>query len=877
MSIICRCTQSFLRYFFISNPLSRQKMATGGEHNYHQNIQNLYKECVTPVLKTLLLQRVKELKEPNQPDEKWTVNLFLHKHKRQLFPCLRTEHLEDVLYPFEEPTNMDNWDFTTYVLVLLQVCKLSENLQQDLINLDELAKKIQLKPKNELSEGIYYAYQDRIRCRITQICKSLDDGGNSHNILSRFEEVRPLTSRSKYPNGFAQKFEKDVQVVSQCDTDAITYLEWIEDKLKKIEVNPLVPELEVVVILKHYNERDEQRVSRYIETAFMEAVRKYDVAVSTSLDEKGFNPKQVDGAVSKSLLVEENIQFYVKRLFEGQQRITSVTRGCVKLKIQCETVRAVIDLLEQSITGLLTFNLATLEDKIRLFQGHELFDIYVGVTRESCWKLVNELKTVAFGGYRQGRLHEKLTINHKRIEDGQKIVIKSRPTTVTSVQDLRRIVSSNERMQTCRKLSELLTRQLPLSEGTINVSLDVIPDIEVKSKYDPDFRKWKEDETLDTIADTKKNYFKCLHHVYPKRVVSESGSKSVDIINEDSSSHPPHTYPKTPLHFGGETTEVSKRMHMKLQRQKDEMKQELEQLAILPDTLDLELERLLIREQTALPYAADQDLCMKSLTNPEISSWNKDKEKKEIRAIKVKSYEPDSIKLKEDKTEPTDALTLKKLGEILLGTDGLGGFGFIRGMAVVGDRFLVAADYVGNFVQCFDMDSGKQQEFEKDDDGKKLFKWPASLAVSPDHSIIYIADCIKNTVTSLTQDGRILGVVDLKENLHYESNDQVNGNEVRSMVIWSECVNKAKTPLTLISSTELHLTGSVKSSSAFSNQELKAEAFFAKASKDLKTQQVGITKTSEPVFPTVQQGFLDEPVQQAPSRHIDAGWLARKQ
>ncbi|XP_052788493.1 uncharacterized protein LOC128223242 [Mya arenaria] len=812
---------TILRYFFISNPLSRQKMATGGEHNYHQNIQNLYKECVTPVLKTLLLQRVKELKEPNQPDEKWTVNLFLHKHKRQLFPCLRTEHLEDVLYPFEEPTNMDNWDFTTYVLVLLQVCKLSENLQQDLINLDELAKKIQLKPKNELSEGIYYAYQDRIRCRITQICKSLDDGGNSHNILSRFEEVRPLTSRSKYPNGFAQKFEKDVQVVSQCDTDAITYLEWIEDKLKKIEVNPLVPELEVVVILKHYNERDEQRVSRYIETAFMEAVRKYDVAVSTSLDkvwkklihvngiervkavsaalenlmrvmkwrnaarankrikrgekktreqaevkerdadktkqvfvdlegtiitqagyineidqygrrsnviisgikegagssietpeetskmviktlneniksldmamkdidmchrlgrpsdrarpiivryisrmdrnillkrrkelkdEKGFNPKQVDGAVSKSLLVEENIQFYVKRLFEGQQRITSVTRGCVKLKIQCETVRAVIDLLEQSITGLLTFNLATLEDKIRLFQGHELFDIYVGVTRESCWKLVNELKTVAFGGYRQGRLHEKLTINHKRIEDGQKIVIKSRPTTVTSVQDLRRIVSSNERMQTCRKLSELLTRQLPLSEGTINVSLDVIPDIEVKSKYDPDFRKWKEDETLDTIADTKKNYFKCLHHVYPKRVVSESGSKSVDIINEDSSSHPPHTYPKTPLHFGGETTEVSKRMHMKLQRQKDEMKQELEQLAILPDTLDLELERLLIREQTALPYAADQDLCMKSLTNPEISSWNKDKEKKEIRAIKVKSYEPDSIKLKEDKT-----------------------------------------------------------------------------------------------------------------------------------------------------------------------------------------------------------------------------------
>ncbi|XP_052790972.1 uncharacterized protein LOC128224913 isoform X2 [Mya arenaria] len=838
-------------YFFISNPLSRQKMATGGEHNYHQNIQNLYKECVTPVLKTLLLQRVKELKEPNQPDEKWTVNLFLHKHKRQIFPCLRNEHLEDVLYPFEEPTNMDNWDFTAYVLVLLQVCKLSENLQQDLINLDELAKKIQLNPNNKLSEGIYYAYQDRIRCRITQICQSLDDGGNSHNILSRFEEVRPLISRSKYPNGFAQKFEKDVQVVSQCDSDAITYLEWIEDRLKRIEVNPLVPELEVVVILKHYNESDEQSVSRYIETAFMEAVKKYDVAVSTSIDEKGFNPDQVDEAVFESADVMDEIQFYVKRLFEGQQRVTSVTRGCVKLKIQCETVRVVIDLFEKSINGLLTFNLATLEDKIRLIQGHELFDIYVGVTRESCWKLVNELKTVAFGGYIQGRLHEKLTINHKRIEDGQKIVIKSRPTTVTSVQDLRRIISSNERVQTCRKLSELLTRQLPLGEGTINVSLKVIPDIEVKSKYNPDFSDWKEDETLDTMADTKKNYFKSLHHVYPKRVVSELGSKSVDIINEDSSYHPLHTYPKTPLHFGSETTEISKRMHMKLPRQKDEMKQELERLAILPDTLDLELDRLLIREQTAWPYAADQDLGVKILTNPEFSSRNKHKELvKEIRAFKSK-YEPDSIKLKEDKTEPTVALTLKKLGEMeLLGTDGHGEFCSISGMTVVGDRFLVAADYAGNCVRCFDMDSGKQQvrwydskllpcgittipgnrvavtsrnevwflrvtekgdllfenkinakercyaiassgdnlivcyvfpdpgvqildmkgnvikKFEKDDDGEKLFKWPASLAVSPDQSIIYIADCIINTVTSLTQDGRIVGVVNVKLNQH---------------------------------------------------------------------------------------------------------------
>ncbi|WAR10858.1 hypothetical protein MAR_035934, partial [Mya arenaria] len=216
-------------------------MATGGEQNFNKDIQNLYKECVTPLLKALLLQRVKELKEPNQPDEKWTVNLFLHKNKRQLFPCLRSEHLEDVLYPYEEHTNLDNWDFTAYLIVLLNACKLNESLEEDLINLEELANKTLLCPNNKLSEGIYFAYQDHIRCCINQICKSLENGGNSQNILSRFEEICPPSSRCKYQIGSAQKSEKDGQFVSRRDCDAIAYLEWMEDKLKNIEENPLIP------------------------------------------------------------------------------------------------------------------------------------------------------------------------------------------------------------------------------------------------------------------------------------------------------------------------------------------------------------------------------------------------------------------------------------------------------------------------------------------------------------------------------------------------------------------------------------------------------------------------------------------------------------
>ncbi|XP_052790800.1 uncharacterized protein LOC128224789 isoform X2 [Mya arenaria] len=186
----------------------------------------------------------------------------------------------------------------------------------------------------------------------------------------------------------------------------------------------------------------------------------------------------------------------------------------------------------------------------------------------------------------------------------------------------------------------------------------------------------------------------------------------------------------------------------------------------------------------------------------------------------------------------------------LLGTDGHWEDGNISGMDVVGDRFLVAADYKKKCMRCFDMDSGKQQvewhdsgflprdittipgnrvavtsaqevwflrvtengdlllenkinvkedcygiassgnnlivgrdhevhmldmkgkvikEFKKDGDGKSLFDWPTSVAVSSDHSTIYITDKVNYTVTALTQDGCVLGVVDIEVLLPFES------------------------------------------------------------------------------------------------------------
>ena len=55
--------------------------------------------------------------------------------------------------------------------------------------------------------------------------------------------------------------------------------------------------------------------------------------------------------------------------------------------------------------------------------------------------------------------------------------------------------------------------------------------------------------------------------------------------------------------------------------------------------------------------------------------------------------------------------------------------------------------------------------YEKDNDGRILFKDPQHLAVSPDLGTIYVTDLRNETVTALTQDGHVLGVVKDKDNL----------------------------------------------------------------------------------------------------------------
>ncbi|WAQ94328.1 hypothetical protein MAR_006799 [Mya arenaria] len=112
------------------------------------------------------------------------------------------------------------------------------------------------------------------------------------------------------------------------------------------------------------------------------------------------------------------------------------------------------------------------------------------------------------------------------------------------------------------------------------------------------------------------------------------------------------------------------------------------------------------------------------------------------------------------------------------------GEGIITAMTFVEDRLLVVLDrkcrgivysddklvvsYKGDNsknVQILDMEGNVQHVFEKDVNGENLFSWPEHVAVSPDHSTIYVSDINNNTVSALTRDGHLLGVVLNNDNL----------------------------------------------------------------------------------------------------------------
>ncbi|WAR21950.1 hypothetical protein MAR_015924 [Mya arenaria] len=716
-------------------------MATGGgssieeEQEHFTRIQIALSDCGIAVLKELFLQGVRAQSPPDLPNKYWTVDEFLHENKRRILGSL-DKHKENILYPYRRDTDLNEWDMSLYIAVTLRVCYTTSEhrrLRHDIANLGNLRNKLCHKPDHRLSAIVYNAYVGRIRGSINRICEFLCNQTLTEFVNKTLDKYESL--KHAYPNGVLNEYVKNIDTVSEDDLAIAGALEQIQQLINDTEIQIEIPVIDVLLLFRHYNHDDEEKVSKYIRQTFLTAIHQ------SSLQEGALeDPDRLerDEQENTDRNVDDKVVHILKELFREKRRVAYVKQSCVTLGLQVPDIGSAIALMEDIISGKMFSLFAPLEEMMRTLEGHELFDIYVTMERKTSYTFLNEIASQITSSR---SLSQEMTLSVKQDDE--------------STDAVRCIYHPSSYIERGQVINNLMSKgKSKLYQTTVDEIRRVleIPQLEMKV-------------FIEDIS--------C-----PKSVVSS--------VDETLFQKSLMTWPEWALW----------------------------RLKVLPlwkafgydftGEFDVDSLRSQMTKRLATPVIRKRATAKKAL----IAS------------------------------QRSDALTLKYLGEMkLLGKDGHGEGGYISGMAVVEDRFLVAADTEKRCLRCFDMDSGTQQvgrydseilpwdittirgnrvavtsadevwflrvtkkgdflfenkidvhkncygiassgdnlifcyedphhgvqlldmkeklikKFEINDDDEELLKWPTNLAVSPDQSTIYITDRVKHTVIAITKDG----------------------------------------------------------------------------------------------------------------------------
>ncbi|XP_052771558.1 uncharacterized protein LOC128211149 isoform X2 [Mya arenaria] len=786
-------------------------MATGGgssieeEQEHFTRIQIALSDCGIAVLKELFLQGVRAQSPPDLPNKYWTVDEFLHENKRRILGSL-DKHKENILYPYRRDTDLNEWDMSLYIAVTLRVCYTTSEhrrLRHDIANLGNLRNKLCHKPDHRLSAIVYNAYVGRIRGSINRICEFLCNQTLTEFVNKTLDKYESL--KHAYPNGVLNEYVKNIDTVSEDDLAIAGALEQIQQLINDTEIQIEIPVIDVLLLFRHYNHDDEEKVSKYIRQTFLTAIHQ------SSLQEGALeDPDRLerDEQENTDRNVDDKVVHILKELFREKRRVAYVKQSCVTLGLQVPDIGSAIALMEDIISGKMFSLFAPLEEMMRTLEGHELFDIYVTMERKTSYTFLNEIASQITSSR---SLSQEMTLSVKQDDE--------------STDAVRCIYHPSSYIERGQVINNLMSKgKSKLYQTTVDEIRRVleIPQLEMKV-------------FIEDIS--------C-----PKSVVSS--------VDETLFQKSLMTWPEWALWrlkvlplwkaFGYDFTGEFDVDSLSLECGANSSPQDSQ----FSSNTDDDMRKNFTSDWDYRARSSSKDLQFPSFTDA-----NQEMENFRIRSQMTKRLATPVIRKRATAkkaliaSQRSDALTLKYLGEMkLLGKDGHGEGGYISGMAVVEDRFLVAADTEKRCLRCFDMDSGTQQvgrydseilpwdittirgnrvavtsadevwflrvtkkgdflfenkidvhkncygiassgdnlifcyedphhgvqlldmkekliKFEINDDDEELLKWPTNLAVSPDQSTIYITDRVKHTVIAITKDGYFVDGVNVKEDL----------------------------------------------------------------------------------------------------------------
>ncbi|XP_052775997.1 uncharacterized protein LOC128213921 [Mya arenaria] len=466
---------------------------------YFSRVQFALTDCGNKLLSHLLQRRVRELTPKEYPakPKSWSLDEFLNHNMADILLSVgKDRSKKEILYPFRQDTDLTKWDIPLFALVLLTACKLEHSgplhrdLKQDILNLKDIRNKMQHKGAPILDEQIYLAYLSRIDGAVQRICDYMHAPDLKESLLKELDEYKSL--RHTYPNGLVPELGcKSIDIINDADAPVVHGFQQLEMIIQEKGLSVDIPVLDVIVMIRNYNQEDEHAITERLLRSFSEALENADQSSS-----------ELDVAV-KNL---------VREIFDEKKEITKVSRGCLVLSIQCHSIDAVISLVQDSLSGKLGNLFEPLEEVMRTYENHVLFEVYVGITRQSCWALLNEMLCQVSDACER----RSYTLESKVQDSVIFVRIKRFLQSFTEKETLERSFFSKEKQEKLKLIKEKLTLELKQPEMEMDFLFPKhakeIQDVAVPSKYGPDFSKFKEDKTLVAMNKLRLDEMNTLDH-----------------------------------------------------------------------------------------------------------------------------------------------------------------------------------------------------------------------------------------------------------------------------------------------------------------------------------------------------------------------------
>ncbi|XP_052770696.1 uncharacterized protein LOC128210394 [Mya arenaria] len=348
---------------------------------YFSRVNLALTDCGRRVLLHLLQIRVRELTPKDHQDQHWSLDEFLNHNMEDILICIgRDKSKKNILYPFKQDTDLTKWDIPLFVFVLLNACELNDHeslycqLIHDIRNLIDLRNKMLHKGTPTLDEQIYRKYFGRIVGAVQRICDYMQEPDLKESLSKELDKYESL--KHVYPNGLISELGcKSVDMMNEADAAVVNGLQQIQMIIQKKGLSVNIPILDVMVMFRNYNKEDERAIAERLHGPFSQALEHGEAMP----------------ADRSSSELDVEVKSLVRKLFDEKREITKVSTGCLVLSIQCHDIGAVISLVQDNLSGKFGSLFEPLEEVMRTYDDHALFEVYVGITRQSCWALLNEM------------------------------------------------------------------------------------------------------------------------------------------------------------------------------------------------------------------------------------------------------------------------------------------------------------------------------------------------------------------------------------------------------------------------------------------------------------------------------------------------------